>query len=141
VSAAEHPAQGLGPLILGNPESPVLELRPGPGPLADAQVDVVSAWRTVRLGSDGVRLMHDWTGRYLAGEPAGEPELWTASGIAQEEDVGRRTVYLWIERDDFPEPFAHPVGGAAVWEADRVRAWVAERRAYRAGGAGRPLKS
>lgn len=135
LSGTETLSRGLEPLRLGD------ALRIEGGPVPDAEVDVHTAWRTVRLGPEGIRLLVDWLITWLDAKPydSETPELWTASGIAQEEGVSRRAVYLWLEHDDFPEPFATPVGGAPIWEASRVRAWVTKRRAYR--GPGRPLKS
>lgn len=50
-------------------------------------------------------------------------EIVTAADIARELEVGRRTVYGWLERfDDFPPPVGR-VAGAAVYDLDRVRAW------------------
>lgn len=125
----EGPPGTLAPLVLGDPAEPVLVLRPD----VTGQVDVLTAWRTVRLGDLGLIALRDWLDRRLGDDPdrqgatRAEIELWTASGIAQEERVSRRTVYEWIEREDFPEPFARPVGGGPVWEASRVRAWALSR--------------
>jgi len=119
-------------MALGDPSAPVFELRPGPVP--DAEVDVLTTWHRTRLGPAALPMVIDWLERWLeaTGNPQGatransedEIVLWTASGIAQEKGVNRRTVYEWIDRPDFPEPFAKPIGGGPVWEPAKVEAWL-----------------
>lgn len=125
LTGTEDPPRGLAPLRLGDPTEAVLEM-------IDRQdiglIEVETAWRTVRLGRAGAELLSGWLERYLEKPSEGEPELWTASGISSECGVHRRTVYVWIEREDFPAAFAHPVGGAPVWLADAVRQWVVNDR-------------
>lgn len=100
------------------------------------QVKVETIHRTVFLDPLGITRLREWlTGAQEDSQDA--PELWTVTGIAQETGVENRTVYTWIERHGFPRPFAHPVGGAAVWEADRVKAWLLTSRPT----VGRPPKA
>lgn len=127
-SASETAAEGprgidaLEPLHLGEALSLVPEPKRG-------HVRIETAWRTVFLGSLGIVALRDWLAGIQADPADGDQlELWTASGIAKETGVARKTVYEWIKRDDFPRSFAHPVGGAPVWEADRVRAWLLTSR-------------
>lgn len=102
-----------------------------PEPLR-GHVRVQATHPTVFLGPVGIAMLRDWlAGSQANSEDGAELELWTATGIAQETGAARRTVYKWIERDDFPRSFAHPVGGAPVWEADRVRAWLLTDRPRR----------
>lgn len=130
LAAPEGPPCGLAPLRLGDPSEAVLEL-------VDRRdlgvIDVETAWRTVRLGRAGAELLSDWLARYLEKPSDGELELWTATGIAQEAGVSRRTVYDWIKAEDFPEAFSTPVGGSAVWVPDEVRHWMANRELDRGG--------
>lgn len=59
-----------------------------------------------------------------------EPELVTASAIAERAGVGtRHVVHMWTRRDEtFPRPV--PVAGAGerlrVWRWDEVRRWLVE---------------
>lgn len=126
----EGAPRGLAPLRLGDPTEAVLEM-------VDRQdigvIEVETAWRTVRLGRAGAELLSDWLALYLEKPSDGELELWTATGIAQEAGVARRTVYVWLGQDDFPEAFAMPVGGSPVWDADKVRHWLANRELGRGG--------
>lgn len=40
---------------------------------------------------------------------------------------GRRRVYRFTHREDFPDPAAHLAQGT-VWLADEVERWLADRR-------------
>ena len=48
--------------------------------------------------------------------------LASAGELARELKEPRRTIYNWIERDDFPDHVTE-VGGARVWDVDEVRRW------------------
>ena len=78
-------------------------------------------------------------GRWLLAwaAPRSTRELWGIQGIMQECKVSRRTVYKWIDLPDFPKPVPVVGGGAPVWEAHAVKAWV--RLARRPSG--RPKKA
>ncbi len=123
--------EALEPLRLGEALSFIPEPERG-------HVRVDSVWRTVHVGPLGIIALRDWLAGIQANSAdAGELELWTASGIAKETGASRKTVYAWIEREDFPRSFAPVVGGAPVWEADRVRAWLLTSRPQ----PGRPPKA
>lgn len=126
--AVSEPLAAPGVSVQGLEAQPPLRLGEAlsftPEPLR-GHVRVEATHPTVFLGPVGIAMLRDWlVGSQANPEDGAELELWTASGIAQETGAARRTVYKWIERDDFPRSFAHPVGGAPVWEADRVRAWL-----------------
>jgi predicted DNA-binding transcriptional regulator AlpA len=128
-TASEHVAGSEGmpggveadrPLSLGD----ALTFTPDP---LRGHVVVESARPVVFVGPLGMAALRDWLACSQENSED-ELELWTASGIAEETGTARGTVYKWIERDDFPRRFAHPVGGGPVWEADRVRAWLLTSR-------------
>jgi predicted DNA-binding transcriptional regulator AlpA len=50
------------------------------------------------------------------------PDLASAGDLALKLQESRRTIYNWIERDDFPKPVAK-TAGARLWDVDEVRRW------------------
>lgn len=63
--------------------------------------------------------------------------LATARELAEDLGVHRRTVYRYMERDDFPAPVLQTSAGA-LWEVEAVREWVERTAAERKPG--RPVK-
>lgn len=49
--------------------------------------------------------------------------LASPTDLARELSEPRRTIYNWIERDDFPAPDEVTVGGLRLWDLDTVRQW------------------
>lgn len=58
--------------------------------------------------------------------------LATAADLVRELGEPRRTIYNWVERDDFPAPAETTAGGLRLWDLDVVRKWrddsVADRK-------------
>lgn len=50
------------------------------------------------------------------------PDLASAGDLARRLKESRRTIYNWIDRDDFPESVTE-AGGARLWDFDEVRRW------------------
>lgn len=125
LTASEGVARPLAPLVLGDPEQPALTFTDD---RLRGHVVVTSANPTVFVGPLGIAAIRHWAECFAAKPSGSELELWTAAGITQETQTPARTVRVWIKRPDFPAPFARPVGGGAVWEADRIRAWIATSR-------------
>jgi len=46
----------------------------------------------------------------------------SAGELARELNESRRTIYNWIERDDFPKPVGK-TANARVWDLEEVRRW------------------
>lgn len=72
----------------------------------------------------------------IAGKPRAERPhyspviVWTMSDIADCARVTRQCVYLWVQRIDFPAPFAQTPDragrvGMRVWLPHQVRRWLA----------------
>lgn len=119
------------PLVLGDPAAPALTLRED---ALEGHVILETANPVIYVGRMGVHAVLRWTELLLGENRDDAPELWTTATIGKECGVSRRTAYNWIERDGFPRPFAEPVGGVPVWEADAIRAWLLTDRPR----AGRP---
>ncbi|HEX3241131.1 MAG TPA: hypothetical protein VHR18_13475 [Solirubrobacterales bacterium] len=51
-----------------------------------------------------------------------DQNLASAGDLSRELKVPRRTVYNWIDRDDFPEPVT-TAGGIRLWDLDEVKSW------------------
>lgn len=63
--------------------------------------------------------------------------LATARELAADLGVHRRTIYAYMERDDFPAPAQQTTAGA-LWDLDEVRRWQQETAEARRPG--RPRK-
>lgn len=49
--------------------------------------------------------------------------LCTPTDLARELPEPRRTIYNWIDRDDFPAPAETTAGGLRLWDLDEIRRW------------------
>jgi len=49
-------------------------------------------------------------------------DLASGGELARRLRKPRRTIYGWIERDDFPKPVTKH-GGVRLWDIDEVRRW------------------
>jgi len=132
VTASEPPAKGLAPLHLGTAErgepelsAEVLERKP----LSTVAL-ITTRSGSVFVGPKGAAALADWLHAFARPKP--ELVLWSVEGIRQECNVSRSTVYKWTAKPDFPRPVPVVGGGAPVWEARAVKAWV--RLARRSGG-------
>lgn len=54
--------------------------------------------------------------------PADGPTLASPTDLARALKEPRRTIYNWIDRDDFPEPVT-TAGGSRLWDLEEVRRW------------------
>jgi predicted DNA-binding transcriptional regulator AlpA len=55
-------------------------------------------------------------------EPAGSAIPASAGDLSRELKVPRRTIYNWVDRDDFPAPVGR-AGGSRLWDVDEVKRW------------------
>jgi len=49
-------------------------------------------------------------------------DLASGGELARRLRKPRRTIYTWIERDDFPKP-VKKTGGVRLWDIEEVRRW------------------
>ena len=101
---------------------------PGEGLLVDAAIHVVRACRRdgdVLTELDGIHFRApdafeaERNAEKFVGWPVG---LVGVREIADALSVSRRTVYTWIDRDDFPSPTADLYSGR-IWKLEAIRAW------------------
>jgi predicted DNA-binding transcriptional regulator AlpA len=121
-AGSTHPF-GPKPLRLGKRgEGVALEAREAiPGLRAVVSLPSLPGEPSVSLSKHGAGVLGRWLLDWA--RPKAKLELWSAAGIAKECSVSRGTVHNWRRARGFPAPI-EVVGGAPVWEASVVKAWV-----------------
>lgn len=122
-SAGSPRGSGPKPLRLGNDGGGVeLEARQTvPGLHAVITLPTLAGTPGVTLSKRGGGVLGRWLLDWA--RPKAKLELWSVAGIAKECSVSRGTVHNWRRARGFPAPI-EVVGGAPVWEASVVKAWV-----------------
>lgn len=124
-SGSAGSSRGIGPkpLRLGKRgEAVTLHARETiPGMRVAVSLPTLPGDPTVSLSKQGAGVLGRWLFDWA--RPRAKLTLWSAAGIAKECGVSRGTVHNWRRARGFPDPIP-VVGGAPVWEASAVKAWV-----------------